>query len=274
MSPWKVQKFFGDLVYDLRSRNLLPIVIMLAVGIVAVPILVSSGSSGSDSVSLGPTASAVSSPEAENAVVAYHPPGIRNLKSRLNDLSAKNPFIQQFTGGGSKGGGSSSTTLDGVAPNSGSIPGVNGVGTNTGSGNGGSGGSGGSGSSGGGGGGGGGGKTQTVYSYYQTDVTIGEAGGTPVPAHNLKQFQFLPSADKPALVYLGTASSGSQALFLVSRDVTSVGGKGVCFPTADACQLLGLSPGAGADFYYSPDGKTYHVQVTKIKHVTSSKPPS
>ena len=158
MSLWKVQKFFGDLFYDLRSRNLLPIVIMLAVGILAVPILISSSSSsGNGSVSLGPSASAVSSPEAENAVVAYHPPGIRNLKSRLNDLSAKNPFIQQFTGGGAKAAGSSSTTVSGVVPNSGSIPGLNGVGTNTGSGNSG-GGSGGSGSSGGGGGGGGGGS--------------------------------------------------------------------------------------------------------------------
>jgi hypothetical protein len=115
MSLWKVQKFFGDLVYDLRSRNLLPIVIMLAVGIVAVPILVSSGSSGSDSVSLGPTASAVSSPEAENAVVAYHPPGIRNLKSRLNDLSAKNPFIQQIEDA-DKAKPKSGAAPDGAAP--------------------------------------------------------------------------------------------------------------------------------------------------------------
>jgi hypothetical protein len=271
MSGWKIQKFFGDLLYDLRSRNLLPVVVMLAVGVVAVPFLISRGSSGNGAVSVGPSASAVSSPEAENAVVAYHPPGIRNLKTRLNDLGPKNPFVQQFTGGGSQADGSSSTTLDGVVPNSGSIPGLNGVGT----GGGGSGGSGSNGNSGGNGssGGGGGGKTQTVYSYYQTDITIGEAGGTAVPAHNLRQFQFLPSPDKPALVYLGTASSGRQALFLVSKDVTSVGGNGVCFPSADECQLLGLNAGTGADFYYAPDGKTYHVQVTRIRRVTSSKPP-
>jgi hypothetical protein len=270
MSAWKVQKFFGDLVYDLRSRNLLPVVLMLAVGIVAVPFLISRGSSGNGTVSVGPSASAVTSPEAQNAVVAYHPPGIRNLKQRLNDLGPKNPFVQQFAGSGSQAAGSSSTTLDGVVPNTGSIPGLNGAGTGGGGSTGGSGGSGNSGGS----GSSGGGNTQTVYSYYQTDITIGEAGGTPVPAHNLTQFQFLPSPDKPALVYLGTASSGKQALFLVSKDVPSVGGNGVCFPSADACQLLGLNAGAGADFYYGPDGKTYHVQVTKIKHVTSSKPPA
>ena len=73
---------------------------------------------------------------------------------------------------------------------------------------------------------------------------------------------------------MGTAASGQQALFLVSKDVSSVGGNGTCFPTADECQLLGLNAGTGADFYYAPDGKTYHVQVTRIKHVTSSKPPA
>ncbi len=50
---WKVQKFFGDLVYDLRSRNLLPVVIMLVVAIVAVPFLISSGSDRGDSDSSG-----------------------------------------------------------------------------------------------------------------------------------------------------------------------------------------------------------------------------
>ena len=41
----------------------------------------------------------------------------------------------------------------------------------------------------------------------------------------------------------------------------------------DACQLLGLDAGKGADLIYGPDGKTYHVQVLRVKRVTSSKPP-
>ena len=91
-----------------------------------------------------------------------------------------------------------------------------------------------------------GGKTQTVYTYYVTNVTVNEAGGTPAPVNNVRQFQFLPNDATPVLVYLGTASAGKQALFLVSKDVTSVGGNGTCFPSADACQLLGLNVGAGA----------------------------
>jgi hypothetical protein len=268
MSGWKVQKFFGDLLYDLRSRNLLPVVIMLAVGIVAVPFLIARGSNGDSSVSLGPTASAaVSSPLAENAVVAYHPPGLRNAKKRLNDLGSKNPFIQQYTNTGSKSGGTS-TTLDGVVPSTGSIPGLNGLP------GGGGGSSGGSGSGGGkSGNGSSGGKTKTVYTYYVTNVTVSDGTAAPASINNVRQFQYLPNDATPVLVYLGTASAGKQALFLVSKDVTSVGGNGTCFPSADACQLLGLNIGAGADLLYGPDGKTYHLQVTKIKRVNSSQPP-
>jgi hypothetical protein len=267
MKSWRVQKFFGDLAYDLRSRNLLPVVIMLAVGIVAVPILISRGSSDSSADLAPATSAAVSSPLTKNAVVAYHAPGLRNAKKRLNDLGSKNPFIQQFAPGSGSGG--SSTTLDQPLPVQGSIPGINDGSGGSGGGTGGSGGSGG----GNGGNGSSGGKTQTLYTYYVTNVTVSD-GGAPAPVNNVRQFQFLPNDATPVLTYLGTASAGKQALFLVSKDVTSVGGNGVCFPSADACQLLGLNAGAGADLLYAPDGKTYHLQVTKIKRVNSSQPPN
>jgi hypothetical protein len=258
VKPWKVQKFAGDVIYDLRSRNLLPVVLMLMVGRVAIPVLVSSSSSSPTPLGLGAQASALTSPHNESAVVAYHP-GIRNYKQRLRDLSAKDPFKQQFATSAATTG----TTLDQVTSSSstGGVPQSTSV-------------------SGGSGGGGGGGtttktktKTETRYTYYATDVVAGESGGSQTQLNNISQFQFLPSADKPVLVYLGTSSGGTQALFLVSKDVSSVGGNGTCFPTADSCQLLGLNQGSGADLIYGVDGKTYHLQVTKIKRVTSSRPP-
>jgi hypothetical protein len=256
---WKVQKFFSDLVYDLRSRNLLPVVLMLVAGIIAIPFLISrSGSKGPD-VSLSAPASVASAPEAQKAVVAYHP-GVRNLKKRLNDAGPKNPFIQQYT------------VNDKTPSDSGSAPAIDTVTSSTGPVGGNTGSSGGSGSGNKDGNGSSGGKTETVYTYYQTDVTVSD-GGTPAALNNLTQFQFLPTPATPVLVYMGTASAGKQALFLVSKDVTSVGGNGVCFPSADACQLLGLNAGMGADLLYGPDGKTYHLQVIKIKRVNSSQPP-
>ena len=258
MKPWKVRKFAGDAIYDLRSRNLLLVVLMLLIAIVAVPVLVSKSSSGNapSPVSLGAQTSAASSQENESAVVAYHP-GVRNFKKRLNDLSAKDPFVQQFATSAASGTAIDqvSSTGSATAGNSTSISGGAGGGV--------------------GGGDGGPGKktTQTLYTYYVTNVAVGESGAALTPHNGINQFQFLPSQDKPVLVYLGTTSGGTQALFLVSKDVSSVGGNGTCFPTADDCQLLGLNSGAGADMIYGPDGKTYHLDVTKIKRVTSSKPP-
>jgi hypothetical protein len=266
MKPWKVQKFAGDVIYDLRNRNLLLVVVMLLIAIIAVPVLVSKSSSDAASpIDLSAQAGAESTPESQSAVVAYHP-GIRNFKQRLKGLSAKDPFTQPFTASGATDA-AAATNLDQVTSTSSSVPGQ------TTSSGGGSGASGGGGNGGGGGGGGGKTTTETRYTYYVTSVSTGESGGTLAQISQVSQFQFLPSVEKPVLVYLGTTSGGTQALFLVSKDVTSVGGNGTCFPTADACQLLGLSAGAGADMIYGPDGKTYHLQVDKIKRVTSTKPP-
>ena len=129
MKPWKVRKFAGDVIYDLRSRNLLLVVLMLLIAILAVPVLVSKSSSGDapSPVSLGAQTSAASGQENESAVVAYHP-GVRNFKKRLNDLSAKDPFVQQFTTSAASGTAIDqvSSTGSATAGNSTSISGTTG----------------------------------------------------------------------------------------------------------------------------------------------------
>jgi hypothetical protein len=259
---WKLQKFAGDVVYDLRSKNLLLPAVALLVALVAVPVLIArSGSDGSaGAYGLGGATSATTPPESENAVVAYNP-GVRNFKKRLSHLGPKNPFTQQYTNSAAPSPGADSL---GQALSDSSTSGSSGVG---------------GGSTGGGNSGGGGnspGKVtqqKTTYFWWESDVQVGEAGTPLTTMNSVKPFQFLPSPDKPVLTYIGTVS-GSQAVFLVSNDVSSIGGEGTCFPSVDACQLLGLNPGKGADLIYGPDGKTYHVQVLQVRRVTSSKPPS
>jgi hypothetical protein len=266
VKPWKVQKFAGDVVYDLRNKNLLLPAIALVIALVAVPVLITrSGSDGSaGAYGLGGATSATTPPESENAVVAYRP-GVRNFKKRLSHLGAKNPFTQQYTNSAAPAPGADSLAQ---ALGDSSTSGSTGVG----------GGSTGGGSGGSGGGGGGGnspGKvTQKVtYFWWQSDVQVGEAGTELTEMDNVKPFQFLPSPDKPVLTYIGTVG-GTQAVFLVSKDVTSIGGDGTCFPSVDACQLLGVNAGKGADLIYGPDQKTYHVQVLRVRRVTSANPPS
>jgi hypothetical protein len=259
---WKLQKFAGDVVYDLRSKNLLLPAVALLVALVAVPVLIArSGSDGSaGAYGLGGATSATTPPESENAVVAYNP-GVRNFKKRLNHLGPKNPFTQQYTNSPAPTPGADSLAQ---ALTDSSTSGSSGVG----------------GGSTGGGNSGGGDKSpgkvtqqKTTYFWWESDVQVGEAGTPLTTMNSVKPFQFLPSPDKPVLTYIGTVS-GSQAVFLVSNDVSSIGGEGTCFPSVDACQLLGLNPGKGADLIYGPDGKTYHVQVLQVRRVTSSKPPS
>jgi hypothetical protein len=263
VKPWKLQKFAGDVVYDLRSRNLLLPVIALVVALVAVPVLIARGGSDGGAGPFGfGTTSAQNSPETENAVVAYHP-GVRNYKSRLNDRSSKDPFIQQYPPQAAPSSSSSDSLAEAVSGTSGS----DGTGVGGGSTGGGTTGGGGSTSP---------GKVthHITYFWWQADVQVGEAGTQLATMNNVKPFQFLPSPDKPVLTYIGTVGAGSQAVFLVSKDVSSIGGEGTCFPSVDACQLLGLNVGKGADLIYGPDGKTYHIQVLRLRRVSSSKPPS
>lgn len=250
MKSWRIQKFFGDVVYDLRNRGLLPVVILLIVAMVAVPLLISRGSSGSGPT-LQPTANTKPAPEAQTAVLAYNPSGIRNYKSRLNDLSSKDPFRMQFIhsaatasqlnstvtptetgGGGSTKSSNSSTTVNG------------GSGSNKKK------------------------HSNSVTVTYQTNVLAGDVDSQLTPFPDIKEMTTLPSPDKPVLVYFGLSSDHGHALFLVSNKVDQLTGPGACVPAPDDCALLSLSPGQSEDLHYGLDGKTYRVVVAEIKRFT------
>jgi hypothetical protein len=260
MKPWRVQKFFGDLVYDLRSRGLLPVAILLVVGMFAVPIVISS--SGSDSggpaVSATPTAAKLA-PENQAAVLAYNP-GVRNYKERLNELSSQDPFVQQFVAPavettsleqsvptdssvGTTGGGGSS-------PSTGVLDGKDGNGD---------------------GGGGSKAKVQTRYFFYETDVKVGVVGNLE-RKNDVDPFDYLPDEAAPVLVFMGNQAN-KKAVFLVSKEVTSLEGEGDCFPAPDACQLLALKAEESQRLVWGVDGQTYEIKVLRVDLEVTRKPP-
>jgi hypothetical protein len=277
MKLWKVQKFFGDVVYDLRQRGLLPVVVLLLVGMVAVPLLIAGGGSKSS-----PTASesvieqaAELAPENQKAVVAYQP-GVRNYKDRLKDLTAKDPFKQQFTQAATAasqletsltggGGGATSTQTDtgttsevGGETGSTTTPDTGGS-TDTGGG--------------GGGGGGNGGKSKVRYFYYTTDLLVGEAALTLQRRNGVKALTPLPSEYAPVAIYLGATLDGKRALFLISNEVTQVSGQGQCLPSPTDCSMLALRRDQTEDLLYGVDGKIYRITVIQNRRIISSKPP-
>jgi hypothetical protein len=252
MKTWKIQKFASDVVYDLRTRGLLPIVVVLLLAIVAAPILIK-GMGGTDSGS-GPVLSAEGvkpAPEGEAAVVAYEP-GLRNYRDRLDGRTSKNPFKQQYPGGDDDqidGAGSGGEAGD---------EGINEAGS----------------------GGGNGGITLTTtrrsklfYFYYETDVRTGETGQDLKRSNDIDVFTQLPSSGTPVAVYLGVAAGGKQAVFSVSRSVTAVSGQGTCYPNPESCELLAVPNGKGADLLHSGDDRSYRIEVARIKLIKSTKPP-
>ena len=265
MKSWKLQKFIGDLVNDLRNRGLLPVVVLLLVAIVAIPIVISRGGSSSATVPDGALEqAAANAPEAQSAVLAYEP-GLRKYQDRLDKLSAKDPFEQQFVpagpsaadvggaGGGAATGGDSAGT---TAPTDVStFPGTIGSG----------GGSSKKGKK---------RKSTTRYLSYQADVLVGDASAALVPYSNLAPFSPLPSEATPVLIYLGPNTGGQYALFLVSNKVSSQSGPGICVPAPEDCALLALTAGQTEDLVYDGDGKTYRIQLVSLRRVVSSKPPS
>lgn len=255
MKPWKLQKFGSDLVYDLRSRGLLPLVLLLVVGIVAAPLVISKmGDSGGTAAPTGASAAVTvkTPPETRAAVVSYSSPGLRKYRERLSGDQSKNPFTAQYTDSGKSGAGdtsgggattSGSTTATGDSGGTGSIK-----------------------------------LTETqhttlYYFYYETDVRSGEAGTSLKRQNKISPFTILPDEAAPVAVFLGVAKGGKQAIFSVSRQVTGVAGDGVCYPDPQNCELLGLGPNAGADLSFSTDGKIYRIEVARIKFRKSTKPP-
>ena len=257
MKPWKVQKLFGDIAYDLRQRGLLPVAVLLVVGIIAAPVILG-GLGGTDSgpgpVTATPAAAGLA-PENQAAALAYNP-GVRNYKERLGKLSSKDPFAQQFGGadeaataleqsgiaagvpttGGAGGGGDATVTGGGPPASSGGET-----------------------------------KRRVRYFYPVTDVAIGEAGSE-MNRRRVEAFDQLPNEQAPVVAFLGNPDDRS-AVFLISTDVSSFDGDGDCFPARDQCQLLRLKEGDSESLVYAPDGKTYRLKLTSVKVKVTRKPP-
>ena len=246
MKPWKVQKFFGDVVYDLRSRGLLPIAILLVVAMVAVPMLIARGSSGTEASSAQPiAATAEVAPETKTAVVSYDP-GVRDYRKRLDDASPKNPFHQKATQSTAKASqlestaatpttsgsvGSAPTSTAPSAPPSGGSPTVT--------------------------------HHFTLY-HASGDVSFGNVT-QPLERHkSLKTYASLPNPVAPVLIYVGSTLDQKKAIFAVPKNVTPIAGEGSCAPDPQTCSLLALGPGHYEDLVYAPDGQTYRVKLNSI----------
>jgi hypothetical protein len=262
----KIQKFAGDVVYDIRARGLLPVVILLAIGVIAVPMLIKSGGSEA-TVPPPPPLPGTGNAALQNepAVLTYNP-SVRDYHQRLDDLEQKDPFVQQFRNSSATDAAAADTAGATTAPTAPTDTGSSGTGS--------SGGSTGSAGTGGSTGGSTGGTTVTHTFYYrETDILIGDTAAPLKRRNRIPDLSFLPNDKTPVLIYMGATRDAKTAVFLVSDDVTVVAGQERCSPTPDNCDAIRMHENDAVTLDNAVDGKTYRLKVLDIRLVHSQKLP-
>ena len=80
------------------------------------------------------------------------------------------------------------------------------------------------------------------YSLYDLTVRFGDAATGSLQRSTLKRLQPLPSAEDPALIYLGVMKDGKTAVFLLDHGVVATG-DGNCEPAPDTCETIQMRAG-------------------------------
>lgn len=244
-------------VSDLRERGLLPVAVGLVVAILAVPILLSSGSEAPkpEPAAGGPRAAFATAPEAQPVVLAGDE-GVRDYKKRLDESASKDPFVQQFeapdepAGGEASGGAASgaaataspdtSGSAGGLVPDAPATPEIT--------------------------------KSSTVkFVTWEIDAYVGEASKLKL-REKVGRLDFLPNDRNPAAVFLGVSDDGDKALFSISQNVVGVTGAGSCLNGTDTtCALMLLTPGKMTKLWFA-DGGSYAIKLVRIERVVRDAP--
>jgi hypothetical protein len=279
----KVPDFALDLYYDLKERHLLPLVAILLVAIVALPIVLSSGSSEEEPETGTATASAGEPLPSSKLTVVKAAPGLREYRKRLAGVP-KDPFEEKFAepssekseggeseaGGGASGGEAPPSTGggEGTSPPSessgGAAPAPETTHSSPSSGNG-------EPSEG----------EQLRYYSFAIDVRIvptgsgsGASGSKAKKAtvrRKLPELTMLPSRSEPALTFMDVSKDQKKVLMLVSDKVTGLFGDGVCVVGAEHCQLLALEQGIPETVVYGNDERSFRITLLKLHLLTTDK---
>jgi hypothetical protein len=254
----QIQNFLIDAWNDLRARRLVPVAVVLIVGLVAAPIVLSKDSESTTPKPVPTTTepSQASKGPDELAKVTLSEESDSDNGSSLSAFDAKDPFKppsgvktnnNQSQPGDQPGGGTESTT-----------PPSTGGGTDTGTGGGGQ-----TGNTGGGETGGTGAPKTTEFTYV-LDVTFWNTGHKRV-IKGMEKLDVLPNQVNPLLIFMGVSSGGGNAVFLVDATLQTTG-EGKCKPSHADCAFLYLGAGAEQEFT-NEDGDSYRLRIDQIRKV-------
>lgn len=269
-----------DVYRDMRDRRLLLPALGLVIGIVAVPVALSS------SREEPPPAAPFVEPEGAEAVApavfTEQQIGVRDYRERLGELKSKNPFAGNFTAPGD------AADVGAIADPPAAAPPAPEPGTTTpppasspppesspegpaggplaptpdepGSQPPGDVGESGSGD-----------RGPALVLAPRLDVLAGPVGERK-RIENAKVGALLPTRRKaPIAMFLGISGDRESAHFAVSGNVTETSGKGNCNPGRRDCEFLKLGVGEKQYFTYGPEAARYSIKVTDIREVVEER---
>ncbi len=282
MKSIRLPRFLENLYRDMRDRRLLLPAAALLVALIAVPLVL--GSPSSTPVAPSPASAGASSSEnLTDPAVLTEQTGVTEYRKRLDSGQGKDPFTARgpaantaSSGSGGSGGSGSSTSsgsagstlgsADANSVSSGSTSTTTGTtssgsrSTSTSTSTSGSG-------------------DTNVHTHasprlhsFRIAVSVGPAGHL-TRRDNVRRLVLLPGDNRPLVSFIGVTQDAREAVFSVSRDVSSVRGDGRCFPRRSACSYLKLRPGDEASLTYAPQhDRRFTLKLRDIKLVPITKP--
>jgi len=255
-----------NLISELREKRLWPVAAVLIAALVAVPLFLSSSSkpapvvqtpdvSGPASVPAIPAVSVTTTPSTARLTGRERDPFTQQVKPKAASSGSSSSAAPSTSSGSgsssSSAGGTTASNPNNVAPPFNSVnPKLGSTTTTT--------------------------TTSTkpkpkTYSYAAIDVVYDTVGDVPVTHENLIRLAALPAADHPLAVYEGIENDNT-AVFLLSRIVVPVRGRGKCLPSRANCVFMTLQSGQAELFKVprSTGPDEFTLTLTAIKTLTTT----
>jgi hypothetical protein len=248
--------FLLDLWHDLRAKRLWPVAVVLAIALVAVPVVLSKPS---ETPPPAPTAvRKAPDPKDLKALASVKLTEADERGSSLDTFDPSDPFRppKKLTKAAKQASGADSSVTSETPDSGGASPGGTG---DTGSTGGGTTGGGDTPST-----GGGDAPTTTVQYRYVVDLTF-IANGRKRHVEGMERLDMLPSQENPLLLFLGVSANAGNAVFLVDSTLEAAG-EGRCKPRASDCAFLYLGAGSEHEFT-NEEGDSYTLRIDEIRKV-------
>jgi hypothetical protein len=236
---------------DLREKRLWPVALVLALAIVAIPVLLTKSAAAPRATV--PVAPPTDAREQVSVKLDDGDAGSTGAGSALDEFAEGDPFTPPNAIAQVGAGAAETATLAGAAEETvagpegggtGDVPssspdGPTGVAPPT-------------------------TRTETAEYQYVADITFWN-GDRRRKIRGLRKLDMLPNQNAPVLIFMGTSAQGGNAVFLVDSTLKAAG-EGQCVPRPANCVYVHIGPGSEHSFS-TVEGDSYRVRIDEIRRI-------